>query len=267
MESPFKVNADTYSTATYLPIPGMGVLPITWSLIKAKEPILVDTGMPIERDEFFKTLWSLIDPEDLKWIFLTHDDNDHAGNIVELMQAAPNARFVCNWVACARMEDRWHWPMDRALWLNPGQSFSAGDRQFTVVRPPVFDSPATLALYDQKTEVLFAADSCGAIIPEPTEDVADVPEAAFDEGFHIFARVLSPWVTLMDQTKFAKMLAAIEKLQAKTVVSCHAPIARGRTESLLKAYSAILSMEPFVGPDQAALEAMWAQMAKGEGPN
>ena len=54
LEAPIKVNDDTYSTPSYLPVPGIGVLPITWSLIKAREPVLVDTGMPIDRDEFFQ---------------------------------------------------------------------------------------------------------------------------------------------------------------------------------------------------------------------
>ncbi len=267
MEAPIRVNDDTYSTPSYLPVPGIGVLPITWSLIKGTEPVLVDTGMPIDRDEFFKTLKSLIDPEDIKWIFLTHDDNDHAGNIEAMMEAAPNARLVSNWVACARMADSWEIPMNRVLWLNPGQSFTAGDRKLSVHRPPIFDSPSTLALYDQKAEVLFGADSFGAIIPAPVEDTADVPEAAFNEGFSIFARVLSPWTALADQAKYDKMLAGLQRIQAKTVVSCHAPVSRGRTDMMLKAYSAIPSMEPFVGPDQVALEALLAEMAHGGGPN
>lgn len=266
MESPFKVSAEIYNVPTYFPIPGMGVLPITWSLIKAKEPILVDTGMPIERDEFFKTLWSLVDPEELKWVFLTHDDNDHAGNLEQLMEAAPNARLVCNWVACARMEDSWRIPMDRVLWVNPEQSFSAGDRQLSVIRPPIFDSPASLALYDKESETLFSADSFGSIIPQPAQEASDVPKEAFEEGFHIFGRVLSPWTSLIDQARFDKMLKGIQQLKAKTVVSCHAPVMRGDIDSLLKSYSAIPDMEPFTGPDQAALEAMMSKMAH-EGEN
>ena len=28
-----------------------------------------------------EALWSMVDPNDLRWILLTHDDNDHAGNL------------------------------------------------------------------------------------------------------------------------------------------------------------------------------------------
>jgi hypothetical protein len=45
-------------------------------VIKAAEPVLVDTGMGIESDEFMKALESIIDPLDLKWVWLTHDDSE-----------------------------------------------------------------------------------------------------------------------------------------------------------------------------------------------
>ena len=51
-------------------------------LIKAQEPILIDAGMPIVKEEFLHALWSLVDPEDLRWFFLTHDDGDHTGAIM-----------------------------------------------------------------------------------------------------------------------------------------------------------------------------------------
>ena len=59
----------------------MGYVPVNSFLIKAKEPVLVDTGLGQDRDQFMKALESVIDPKDLKWIWLTHDDSDHTGSI------------------------------------------------------------------------------------------------------------------------------------------------------------------------------------------
>ena len=266
MESPFSVAPDTYNVPSYFPVPGLGFLPITWSLIRGREPVLVDTGMPIETEEFLKTLGSLIDPADLRWVVLTHDDNDHAGNAHRILELAPKARLVVNWLAAARMQDSWQLPMDRVYFVNPGQSIDVGDRRLAAVRPPLYDSPATLAIYDGKPQVLFGADSFGSIIPQPTPAAADVPQGPYSEGFNIFNRVLSPWVGLVDQAKFDGTLEVIRQLGATSVVSCHGPVAQGRTDDLLKAMSALPSMEPFVGPDQAALEAMMARMAGGGPP-
>jgi glyoxylase-like metal-dependent hydrolase (beta-lactamase superfamily II) len=35
--------------------------------------------MGIESEEFMKALGAIIDRHDLKWVWLTHDDADHAG--------------------------------------------------------------------------------------------------------------------------------------------------------------------------------------------
>jgi flavorubredoxin len=260
MEKPRRVNADTYVVTTNFPAGQLGILPINWYLIEAQEPVLVDTGMPIEREQFLTTLGSLIDPADINWIFLTHDDNDHAGNLAQTMEAAPNARVVIPFIGFARMADSHELPLDRVLLINPGQSFSAGDRELTVVQPPIWDSPATHGLYDPKNSVLFSADSLGAFIPGPAEEVSDVPEAAFAEGFHTFARALSPWMHLVDQSKFDKHLEAVRQLKPKTILSSHGPVAHGRTDFLLKALSAAPAMEPFVGPDHEQMLAMMAEL-------
>jgi flavorubredoxin len=44
-----------------------------------------------------KDVFSLVDPEDIKWVFISHDDVDHTGNVNALLEAAPNATLVINW--------------------------------------------------------------------------------------------------------------------------------------------------------------------------
>lgn len=270
---PYRAADDPYVIPSYLPVPdvpvpGFGVIVINSFLIQAAEPVLVDTGMPVVREEFLKTLWSLIDPEDLRWVFLTHDDGDHAGNLMQVLEAAPRARIVTQFFGCARLETVYHLTLQRVQILNPGQSLSVGDRQLAALRPPLFDSPATSALYDGKTGILFSADSFGALLPNPAEDVLEIPEPAFAEGFQIFNRGNHPWFALVDQNKFDKVLESIRQLQPQIIASCHAPLARGRTEEHLKAMAAIPTTESFVGPDQAALEAILAQLAgSGSGPD
>lgn len=260
MNKPRRANADTYIVTTDLPAGQFGILPVNWYLIEAQEPILVDTGMSIERELFLTTLGSLIDPAEIKWIFLTHDDNDHAGNLGQVMKVAPNARLVIPFIAFARLADSHELSIERVLLINPGQSFSAGDRALTIIQPPVWDSPATHCAYDSKNAVLFTSDALGALIPQPAEEVSDVPEAAFAEGFHTFARALSPWLQFVDQDKFDRHLEKIRELKPKTILSSHGPVAQDRTDSLLKALSAVPAMEPFVGPDHEQILAAMAKM-------
>jgi glyoxylase-like metal-dependent hydrolase (beta-lactamase superfamily II) len=74
MDKPYQVAPDIHVLPAHLPISGMGFLPVNTFVIKAREPVLVDTGMAIDSGEFMKTLESVIDPQHLRWVWLTHDD-------------------------------------------------------------------------------------------------------------------------------------------------------------------------------------------------
>ena len=45
MEKPHQAAPDTVVLPTFHPVPGLGVLPVNAFVIKAKEPVLVDTGL------------------------------------------------------------------------------------------------------------------------------------------------------------------------------------------------------------------------------
>ncbi len=247
----------------FFPIPGMGFLAVNAFVIKAKEPVLVDTGMGIDDEEFMKALESVIDPKDLRWVWLTHDDADHTGNLQRVLEAAPNARFVANSLAVLRSSTIWPVPMDRVYWLNPGDSIMAGDRELTAIRPPIFDNPTTICLYDKKAEALFSADFFGAIIPSPVNDVEDIAETDLAQGMLSWASADSPWVHMVESDKFNKALDRIRQIAPKMIFSAHLPVARGKTELLLKCLEPLPASAPFITPDQAALEQILTQMKNG----
>ena len=251
---PYRASSDTWVLPSYLPVPGIGLIVVNSYLIESEEPVVIDTGMPIVRQEFLENLWSLIDPKDVKWVFLTHDDADHSGSLIEVMSAATNARLVTQFIGFARLETAFHMRPERMHIMNPGQSLNVGDRQLACLRPPLFDSPATMAVFDGKSRVLFSADSFGAFIPSLGEDVTDIPEAAYAEGFGVFNRANHPWSAWADKTKIEVVLEEIRRLDPQVIAGCHSPMARGRTESHLRALSELIGMEPLLGPEQGAFE-------------
>ncbi len=265
METPYRATPDTYVIPSYEMAPGLGLLPCNGYLIQAREPVLVDTGMARESGEFVNAVRSVIDPEQIRWIFITHEEGDHAGALREMLDAAPNARAVMNFVAMAKLGAQFQLPMDRVRLLNPGQGFDAGDRRLTACRPPVYDSPATLALHDNRTGALFTADAFGAFVPEPCQDAADVQKPAFDQGFAIFNRANHPWMTMVDREKFLEGIRLVRSIGPRFIFSAHLPPARGRTDDLLDALSALPDLPPLDLPDQQALELMLAQLQAGGG--
>ena len=263
MDKPHQAMPDIEILPAHFPIPGMGFLAVNAFVIKAREPVLVDTGMGIESEEFMKALESVIDPRDLRWVWLTHDDADHTGNIQKVLEAAPGARLAANSLAVLRMSTAWPLPMNRVYWLNSGDSISAGDRKLTAVRPPLFDNPTTIGIYDNKSEAFFSADCFGAIIPSPARNADDLTDGDLAQGMIRWESADSPWAHMVDPGVFSKALDRIRQLAPKMIFSAHLPPARGKTGQFLELVARVPASTPFVTPNQTALEQILAEMRGG----
>lgn len=259
MDEPFQVVPDIVVLPAHFPIPGMGFLPVNAFVIKAEEPVLVDAGMGMESDHFMLALESIIDPRDLRWFWITHDDADHTGSVQKVLEAAPKARLVAGALAALRMSTAWPIPMDRFYWLNPGESINVGDRNLIAVRPPLFDNPTTIGIYDDKSEAFFSADCFGAIIPSPVRNVKDLEQEALFQGMVTWATADSPWVHMVEPSVFNRSLNNIHQMAPKIILSGHLPPALEKTDQFLDWIARVPASSPFVAPDQAALEQILTQ--------
>ncbi len=251
------------------PIPGLGVLPINAFLLRSQEPVLVDTGMPASREALLSALTRLIDPADLRWLWLTHPDRDHTGALAEVLAMAPQARLVTTFLGAGILSLEYDVAPERMYLLNPGQSLDVGDRLLTAFRPPVYDSPATTGFVDRATGVVFSSDCFGAPVSTPelaaATDAAAIPQVDLVAGQRLWATVDSPWVHGVDRHLFARSMEPLRRLGSDMVLSTHLPPATGRIEEFLDRLQTVPDAAPYVGPDQAAIEAMFATMVPGAG--
>ena len=259
----YQAAPDIEVITTNFPIPGMGFVPVNAFVIKGTEPILVDTGTVVESPDFMTALRSVIDPADLRWLWLTHTDADHIGSMHQLLAENPRLRVITTFLGVGIMSLSAPLPMDRVNFVNPGDSMTVGDRTLTAVKPPVFDNPSTTGFYDDKSGALFSSDCFGALLADPPQNAADLSDKDLREGQIFWATVDSPWLHKVDRAAFAKELNGIRKMEPKMVLSSHLPAASGNmTERLLASLADAQSAQPFVGPDQAALEEMLKQMTE-----
>jgi len=224
--SPYRVAEETFVVPWHLPAPPVGVIPMNSMVIRGSEPTLVDTGAPACREEWLAAVWGLVDPRDVRWVFLSHDDRDHSGNLVQVMEACPNATLLTSWFAVGRMFEEWETPLDRVRFVNDGDRVDIGDRELVARRPPVFDNPTTRGVLDTRTRVLWSADTFATNLPEPMSEAADLADDAFDEGQMFGGRIVAPWHDMLDDAKFQRHVDLTQDLGAETVAGCHTPVIR-----------------------------------------
>jgi flavorubredoxin len=260
---------DVVVLADSLEVPGLGHLPVNSFLLLADEPVLVDTGLPASREEFLHHLWTACDPAELRWIWLTHPDRDHTGSLEQVLQAAPQARLVTTFLGLGILSIEHAIPPQRAFLLNPGQSLTVGDRSLQAFRPPLYDSPATTGLIDNRTGTCFSSDCFGGPMPDQhlalADDVGAAPPSDLRAAQRLWATVDSPWIANVDRRTYAATLADLSSSDLPLVLSTHLPPARDRGDQLLAMLAEAPDLPPFIGPDQAALEAMLAGFAPSAG--
>jgi len=256
MHEPVEAAPGIFVLPTFLNVPGVGYLPVNSFVILSEEPVLVDTGIGIEQDAFVKALKSVIDPSELKWIWLTHDDADHTGSVQRIMELAPKAQLATHALSAFRMILWCPLDLHRVHALTLGDRIDAGDRKLTAFRPPLFDNPLSTGIHDEKSGTVFSVDAFGAILAREETDLAKLEEKEVQQGMSMWETFDCPWVHLVDREKFGKSLEAVRSMKPSMILSGHLPMARNKTDLLLKVASGLPSLPPFVAPNQEAFSQM-----------
>jgi flavorubredoxin len=233
------------------------LVPINSLVIRGAEPIVVDTGFADNREHFHADVFGLVEPEDIRWLFVSHDDVDHTGNVNELMRLAPNATLVINWFMLERMGATLDVPLHRMRWVADGESFEAGDRRLHAVRPPVFDSPTTRGLFDPTTGFYWGADSFATPMLEPTTDVVALDAGFWHDGMAMFHQYVSPWYSMVDRAAFQRSVDRVESLGVTSIAGCHTPAIRStHVETAFRQIRTFLDVTVPAEPGQDVLDQM-----------
>src|SRR6476659_1937940 len=190
-------------------------------VIAGAEPVIVDTGTKLNEQRWLDAVGSIVDFDDVRWIFVSHDDHDHTGNLERVLELAPKATLVSTWFRLERLAGDIRPDLNRVRWVRDGETFDAGDRVLVAQRPPIFDSPTTRGLFDPTTGVYWGSDSFASMVPSHVVDVHDVPEPMWEETFLQLNRLISPWHTMLDPAKYGALIDRFTALGAKVVAAAH----------------------------------------------
>jgi flavorubredoxin len=144
-------------------------------------------------------------------------------------------------------------------WVNPGETFDAGDRTLVAHVPPLWDSPTTRGLFDPRTNVYWGVDTFACLLPCHLTEMDDAPEDLWRESLLYTAGVFAPWHKLLDRAKFERHVDGVAGLGMTTVASAHSATLRGdRLQDAFGLVRQIAAMDPVALPGQADLDAILA---------
>lgn len=230
-------------------------VPLNAMVIRGAQPVVVDTGPAEHRDQLLDDVFTLVEPEDVRWLFVSHDDVDHTGNVNALMAACPNATLVIDWFMQERMGAALEVSPRRWRWMQDGDALDVGDRTLRLVRPPVYDSPTTRGLFDPTTGVYWASDAFATPMPTPVTTVDEIDAEVWTEGMATFGQYISPWLLLADERRFQATVDRVAALAPTVLAGCHTPaVAGSRVAEAIGVTRRTPGLTVPAQPDQAVLD-------------
>jgi len=256
---PFEIAPETFVIPNLTPAGPDGYVPVNAMLIRGAEPVIVDTGAPVHRELWLEKVFSLVEPEDVRWIFLSHDDGDHTGGVVDALERCPNATLIGNFFLVERLGLEIDLPLHRIRSVDHGERFDVGDRTLHLFRPPIFDGPTTRGLYDPTTATAWMVDTFACLTPGSL-DVHDLAEDHVAEQLPAMNSLVSPWHAWLDPVAYRAHVDDVEAMGVMTAASAHGPVFSG--DALHRAFDSVrgLAGVPTIpSPGQELLDELVAQ--------
>jgi len=226
---PLRVADATFLIRPLLQVPGAPTaMHLNSMVIVGAQPVIVDTGPAIGRAAWCEQVFGLVDPEDVRWVFLSHDDCDHAGNLAVVMEQCRHATLVTGYGDHRMCADA-AMPGGRQRRIGDGERIPIGDRDLVALRPPVFDSPTTRGLFDPSTGVYWASDAFGSPVTEVVDHADQLPAAEWSARCDEFAMRLSPWLSVADPVRFGRWVDRLAIASPSVIVGAHGPMLSGPT--------------------------------------
>lgn len=221
---PTEVANDTFVVHAHCADPGGLVVPVNALVIRAARPVVIDTGLPQHRQQFLDDVFALVQPHDIGWVLVTHDDVDHSGNLGALMHQASNAILLIDRRTREQLGATLELASHRQQWITDGDRVDIGDRTLSIIRPPVYDSPFTVGVFDPTTGVYWSADAFGTPLLHPVGHVGELDRGEWQEGIATFDHYTAPWLADVDERTFQSSVDVIEGLGASAIVGSHSPV-------------------------------------------
>lgn len=192
-------------------------------LLNEGRPILIDCGSHLHRAKLMAELETVLAGLAPEYIFLTHSELPHSGNLQKIAAQWPDIKVIVSNVLLPYIEIAPVLPLKQITTASPGTTLAFAGRELQFVAALLRDQPGSQWIYDSRTGILFTGDGFGYYHPahlcEPFSDEIDggIPEAYFRE-FHRNAFRFLRWV------RPDRLNADLAKLFARRDIKMIAPI-------------------------------------------
>ncbi|MGF7185861.1 diguanylate cyclase (GGDEF)-like protein [Desulfitispora alkaliphila] len=179
-----------------------------------KEVVIIDPGSVINVSELKDILTKIIEPGELKYVILQHQDPDLCAVIPFLEHLYGLYQYVAHWRGAVLIK---HYGIKNPFYFIDQRNFKLqlkSGRELLFFHTPYAHSPAAIMTYDTRSKILFSGDLFGAF---STDEYKELDES-YLKAMGLFHENYIPSQEIMKL-----MLARVEKIKNQLGINLIAP--------------------------------------------
>ncbi|MEZ5924632.1 MAG: hypothetical protein R3D57_09635 [Hyphomicrobiaceae bacterium] len=136
-------------------------------------PLVFDAGSHLHRAPIMSDLKELLNGAAPGYIFLTHTELPHTGNLSAILAEWPDVKIVVSSSILPYSELPWWVRIEQVKYARAGRTEVYGGRPIAALDGILKDQPGTQWMFDERTGALFTADAFGYLHPESAATTFD----------------------------------------------------------------------------------------------
>ncbi|WP_353531650.1 MBL fold metallo-hydrolase [Cognatishimia sp. WU-CL00825] len=199
-------------------------------------PLLFDSGSHIHRREIMAQLRELLGATAPGYVFLTHTELPHTGNIRAILDAWPETQLVCSSAILPHVELPWWVTADQVQYAYAGTEGTYGGRSISFLDGILKDQPGTHWMFDNRTGTLFTADAFGYLYPATADLVFDdeLEDSVSCDWLKRYHEAAFRFLPMVNGAKVNADIARVfKKRDVKIIAPTHGNAMRGNIEQCL----------------------------------
>ncbi len=201
-------------------------------LIKGEKTALVDTVKVEFVEEYLANINEIVPVESIDYLIVNHNEPDHSGGILTILDKAPNIKLICSAPAMPFLRNIINREAD-ITGVKDGHTLELGGKTLLFKGMPYMHWPDTMMDYLQEDKILFSNDGFAAHLATDTLYDDEVPEGLdlAHEFYYYWDAIMRPF------TGFArKNLTKLDDLDIQMIATSHGPILRSNPRQYIDKY-------------------------------
>ena len=199
-------------------------------LIDDEKVAIIDTVKAKFSERYISHVKELVDPERIEYVIIQHNEPDHSGALLDLLELAPHAKIVCANVAVKYVRNVINREFD-IIGVKNGDTISLGQRTLQFISAPYLHWPDTMMTFVPEDKILFPCDVFSSHFCDSRMFNDAITRDFWPDFKYYFESIMRPF-----KKNLRNALKKIEALDFDLIAPSHGPILRTDLQKYIKAY-------------------------------